>query len=93
LVDGEALPTITFKPGQTNEVTVNVDQVIDHFNSGDDIDSHKGDMPKGVDITAIKQGMTKTVTRPVYVTPVNGERHQVDQQTAHFKRGVPIDFA
>lgn len=93
LVDGEALPTINFKPGQTNEVTVNVDHVIEHFNSGDDIDSHKGDMPKGVDITAIKQGMTKTVTRTVYVTPVNGERHQVDQQTAHFKRGVTIDFA
>lgn len=93
LVKDQTLPSITFKPGEPNEVTVNVDHATEHFNPGDDIDSHSGDMPKGVDLGTIKQGMTKTVTRTVYVTPVGGERHQVDQQTAHFKRGFKIDLA
>ncbi|MCZ3690213.1 LPXTG cell wall anchor domain-containing protein [Lactobacillus mulieris] len=93
LVKDQTLPSLTFKPGETNEVTVNVEHATAHFNPGDDIDSHKDDMPKGTDIDKIKQGMTKTVTRTVYVTPVNGTRHQVDTQTAHFKRGVTIDLA
>lgn len=93
LVKDQTLPSLTFKPGEPNEVTVKVDHATEHFNPGDDIDSHSGDMPKGVDLGTIKQGMTKTVTRTVYVTPVGGERHQVDQQTAHFKRGFKIDLA
>lgn len=92
LADGQSIPSsISFDANGAKDIVIVLKHDTVDANNPGDVDTHKGDLPKGTDLDAIKQGMAKDVTRTIYETKPGESRKLLTTQTVHFTRTASID--
>lgn len=92
LADGQSIPgSISFNADGAKDIVISLKHELVDAKTPTDVDTHKGDIPSGTDLDAIKQGMAKDVTRSIYETKPGESRKLLTKQTVHFTRTASID--